>query len=319
MPTLPSSTNTHTATLMIQRLLSSNNRWLAFLLLTITTMFWGGNAIVARGFYMDIPPVSLAFWRWSLATLIVLPLTWKYLRQDWQLIVKAWRIMLALSFFGIALFNTLLYIAAHTTSAINLGLMQTTLPVMVIVLCFVMYRESITYLQGTGVLFALAGGIVTVCRGDLDILLSMQFLPGDLWMLLAMVAYTFYSVLLREKPQIHPLSFVSTTFLVGTLILLPFYLWERSVSETPLHLSPGLFAAVGYLSIFPSIFAYLFWNYGVSVVGPTLASLFVALVPLFAAAMSLMFLDDPLKLFHIAGLACIVTGIVLANMRKVRV
>lgn len=301
---------------MMQRMLLSHNRWLAFALLTLTTLFWGGNAIVARGFYMDIPPVSLAFWRWSLATVIVLAFTWKHFRRDWPLIIRSWRIMLLLSFLGIALFNTLVYTGAHTTSAINLGLMQTTMPIMIIVLCFFIYQQRITRLQGLGVLFALAGGVVTVARGELDILLSMQFVPGDLWMLLAMVVYAFYSVLLREKPQIHPMSFVSATFLIGALILLPFYLWERSISESAIQLSPALFAAVAYLAIFPSILAYLFWNYGVATIGPTLAGMFVTLIPVFAAGMSLLFLDDPLEMYHIAGLIFIVAGIVLANMKK---
>lgn len=296
--------------------LTSNNRWLAFVLLTLTTLFWGGNAIVARGFYMDIPPVSLAFWRWSLASMIVIVISWRQLRRDWSTIIKSWRIMLLLSLLGIALFNTLLYQGAHTTSAINLSLVQTTMPLIVIVLCYVMYRERITGLQTVGVLFALAGGIVTISRGNLEILLGLKFVSGDLWMLLAMVIYALYSVLLRERPKIHPMSFVSATFLIGSLLLLPFYLWERTVTEASITLSPALFGSVAYLAVFPSILAYLFWNYGVSVIGPTLAGLFVTLVPVFATAMSLMFLDDPLELFHIVGLVCIVAGIVLANMKK---
>ena len=301
---------------MIQRMLSSRSRGLAFILLIFTMLFWGGNAVIARSFYMDIPPVSLAFWRWSMATLIVLSFAWKYLRRDWRLIVKAWPIMMVLSFLGITLFNTLLYTAAHTTSAINLGLIQTTLPLIIILLCFVLCHERITRLQTVGVLFAVAGGVITIARGDLDILMGMQFVPGDLWMLLAMVAYGLYAVLLRERPQIHPMSFLGATFLMGTLILLPFYLWERAVAETPITLSAGLFGALAYLSVFPSILAYLFWNYGVSVIGPTLAGLFVSLVPVFATALSLLFLDDPLELFHIAGLLLIVSGIVLANLKK---
>lgn len=300
----------------MQNLLSTHNRWLAYILLTLTTLFWAGNAIVARGFYMDVPPVSLAFWRWSMATVIALAFSWQHFRRDWPLMIKSWRIMLALSFLGIALFNTLVYTGAHTTSAINLGLMQTTMPIMIIVLCYFRYRERITTLQGVGVLFALAGGVVTVARGDLDILLSMQFVPGDLWMLLAMVVYAFYSVLLREKPAIHPMSFVAATFLIGAVILLPFYLWERLVTQTEIHLSLGLLGAVGYLSIFPSILAYLFWNYGVATIGPTLAGMFVTLIPVFAAGLSLMLLDDPLELFHIAGLVFIVAGILLANLKK---
>lgn len=299
---------------MIQHMLSSNKRWLAFILLTVTALFWGSNAVIARGFYMDITPISLAFWRWFVATLIVLSFTWKHIQHDWRRIIKAWPIMLALSVLGISLFNTLLYVGAHTTSAINLGLMQTTLPLIIILLCFVLYREHITLLQTMGVLCALAGGAITVARGDLNMLLAMQFVPGDLWMLLAMVVYGLYAVLLRERPQIHPLSFLGATFLVGSLIILPFYLWECAVTEAPITLSKGLFAVIIYLAIFPSFLAYLFWNYGVSVIGATRAGMFVSLVPIFATALSLLFLDDPLELFHIAGLGFIVTGIVLANL-----
>lgn len=301
---------------MKQNLLSINSRWLAFILLTCTTMFWAGNAVVARGFYMDISPVSLAFWRWSLAGSVALFISWRHLRRDLPLILKSWRIMLVLSFFGIALFNTLVYTGGHTTSAINLGLMQTTMPIFIIILCYIIYRERITALQGVGVLFALAGGVVTVARGELHNLLNMHFVPGDLWMLLAMVVYAIYSVLLREKPKIHPLSFVSSTFLIGAFILLPFYLWERLGSDATITLSPALFGAVAYLVIFPSLLAYLFWNHGVAVIGPTLAGMFVTLIPVFAAGMSLLLLDDPLEGYHIAGLLFIVIGIILANWKK---
>lgn len=299
---------------MIQRMLASNSRWLAFVLLTVTALFWGSNAVIGRGFYMDISPISLAFWRWAVATLMVLSFTWKHLQRDWLRMVKAWPIMLLLSLLGISLFNTLLYTGARTTSAINLGLMQTTLPLMIIVLCFVLYGERITRLQAMGVLCALAGGAITVARGSLNSLLDMQFVPGDLWMLLAMLIYGLYSVLLRERPQIHPLSFLSASFLIGSLIILPFYVWECAVTSTPIILSNGLFGVIIYLAIFPSLLAYLFWNYGVSVIGATRAGMFVSLVPIFATALSLLFLDDPLELFHVIGLVFIVAGIVLANL-----
>lgn len=301
---------------MIQRLLSSDNRWLAYLLLTLTAFFWGSNAIVARGFNADIPAVTLAFWRWSLATALVLPFTWKYFVRDWRPMLRAWPVMLALSFLGITVFNTVLYYAAHTTSAINIGLVQTTMPVMIIILCFTIYHEGITPAQGLGVMLALSGGIVTITRGDLDVLLNMSFVPGDLWMLLAMVAYSLYSVLLRERPKIHPMSFLGCTFLVGTVVLLPVYLWERVIVDAPVIISTKLIASVIYIGIFPSILAYLFWNYGVAKIGATRAGLFITLIPVFATALSLILLDDPFETFHAFGLAFILCGIVMANLKK---
>ena len=218
--------------------------------------------------------------------------------------------------YDIAFFNTVLYYAAHTTSAINIGLMQTIMPVVIILLCYVIYREGITRYQTLGVIAALLGGIVTVSRGDIDVLLGFRFLRGDLLMIIAMTAYGLYSVLLRERPRIHPMSFLGCTFLVGAVLLLPLYLWERTIVHAPVNLSPQLFASILYLAIFPSTFAYLFWNYGVSVIGPMRAGLFVTLVPVFAAALSLIFLNDPLELYHGVGLVCILVGIVLANIKR---
>ena len=198
-----------------------------YLLLILPPLFWAGNSVLARGVADLIPPVALSFWRWCLALLILLPLTRKQLIQDWPVIVANRGIIFVLGLLGIASFNTLLYTAAHTTTAINITLTQAVMPAIILLISYLFFRDKVTRLQLTAVMLCVLGAGYIVIQGDLQRLLHMQFVRGDLIMLLAVILYALYSVLLRKRPAIHPLSLLTCTFAVGTVLLLPLYLWER--------------------------------------------------------------------------------------------
>jgi drug/metabolite transporter (DMT)-like permease len=286
-------------------------RWVAYVLLTLTVFFWGSNAIVARGFYTDVSPLTLAYWRWTTACLFLLPFAWPYLRRDWAVIRSSLSTLIVLGALGISGFNSVLYHAAHSSSAVNITLIQTAMPVVIILLGFGIYGERIKRGQAVGVLLGLLGALVTISHGSLDTLLQLDFVGGDLWMVLATLLYALYSVLLRGRPEIHPLSFLGTTFIIGSLFLLPWYLAERIVVPDAVNFSSGLLASVLYIAIFPSILSYLFWNHGVARVGANVAGLFITLMPIFTAVMGLLILGEPLYWFHLAGLILILLGIVL--------
>jgi drug/metabolite transporter (DMT)-like permease len=258
----------------------------AFFLVAVAPMCWAGNIVLAKGVAAMIPPAALSFWRWAVAFLILLPLTWPYVKRDWKTAVAGWRILGLLALFGVTSFNTLLYLAMHTTTAINGALIQTTMPAVIIVISLILYGERVSRIQTAGVGLCVVGAGVVVIKGHWQALIDMTLVQGDLLMIVAVVLYALYSALLPKRPAMHPMSFMTYTFGLGCLGLLPLYLWEMSVLGT-FTLTPGVAGSIAYVAIFPSIVAYFCWNRGVAVIGANRTGLFINLIPVFAATLNL--------------------------------
>ncbi len=283
-----------------------------YLLTAVAPLCWGGNIVLARGVADIIPPVSFAFWRWTIAFVILLPFTWRTARQDWSRVVKSWKIMSVLSILGISFFNTLLYTAVHTTTAINGAMIQTAMPAVIILATLLMYKEKVTRLQLLGVAICIFGAFIVILRGRWDTLLGMSFAPGDILMIGAVILYALYSALLRQRPAIHPLSFLIYTFGLGIVFLLPLYVWELAGSATMI-LTPHVILSILYVALFPSIVAYFCWNRGVEVLGANRTGLLINLIPVFASLLAILFLGETLQAFHIIGMALIFGGMILFN------
>jgi drug/metabolite transporter (DMT)-like permease len=166
----------------------------------------------------------------------------------------------------------------------------------------------------SGVVLCILGAAVVVLRGDLQVLLHLSFVQGDILMLIAVMCYGIYTVLLQRRPPIHSMTFLSMTFGIGAMMLAPLYWWENRAMQ-PMVWSSQVAAAVGYVAVFPSIVAYFCWNRGTELIGPNRAGLFINLVPVFAAIMSLVWLNEPPKSFHLVGMGLVVGGMVLFNLR----
>jgi len=287
------------------------------LLLVLPPLFWAGNTVLARGIADIIPPVAMSFWRWTIALLILLPFTWKQTLNDWPEIKKHWKIISLLGLFGIASFNTLLYTAAHSTTALNIALTQSVMPVIIVVISFVLFRDRITRIQIFAIILCTLGAGYIVIHGDWHRLLQLEFVIGDLIMLLAVGLYALYSVLLRKRPDIKPMSFLTTTFAVGVVLLLPLYLWERQTAA-PLELTQPVILSLLYVSVCPSILAYLFWNQGIHEIGANQAGLYINLIPLFASLLAVLFLDERFQSYHFVGIILITSGLLLFNLRFLR-
>lgn len=195
--------------------------------------------------------------------------------------------------------------------------MQTTMPLIIIAISYGLFRDTISLKQVFGIVFALIGAIFIIIRGDWQTLATLSLNPGDLWIFLAVVCYATYSSLLRSRPAIHPFSFLAVTFALGSLLLLPLYLWEN-LNGRIMSLNLVTALSVGYVAIFPSILAYLGSNRGVELVGANRAGLFIYLMPLFGSIMAMVFLGETLQFFHAIGMSLILVGILLVtNSRKV--
>ena len=286
----------------------------AYLLLTLTAVFWAGNAVVGRGARELIPPVSLSFWRWAIAFCLILPLAAPHLRRDLPALVRAWPDILVLGALGIGAFNTLLYTGLQTTTALNSILLQSAQPGFVLLFGLLIFRDQVSWREVLGAMVALAGALVIVSAGELGMLLRLRLNLGDALITVAVVLWALYSVLLRRRPAVHPLSFLAATVGVGVCCVAPFYAAELLAGEqiTP---APESWLAIAYVAVFPSVLAYLFFNRAVELVGSAAVGQYLNIMPVVGAVLAMVFLGERLQLYHLAGAALIGAGIVLATFR----
>lgn len=289
--------------------------WRPYLILSMAPLCWAGNIVLARGVIDIIEPVGFAFWRWTLAFALLAPFAWRHAAHDWALVVRHWRIMVFLGLTGIASFNTLLYIAVHTTTAINGALIQTTMPAVIILVSLMSFGDKVSKLQSCGVALCILGAALVVLHGRIMSLLHLSLVQGDVLMMVAVVLYALYSAFLRRRPPVHPLSFLVYTFGIGAAGLLPIYLYETAVHTETTVFTMAAAASVLYVAVFPSIIAYFCWNHGVAALGANRAGLFINLIPVFATLMAVIWLGESLKAYHLTGMALIASGMLLFNRR----
>lgn len=300
---------------------SAGQVMLAWTGLILASLFWAGNALVARAFHQAIPPMSLAFWRWVLALLILLPFIAVPLWLQRKLLLAQWWRLLVLSALAIAGYSALLYSAAQTTTAINMTLLNTCLPLVLFLGAGFMLGEWPERRAWWGMALAAAGLLVIISQGQWRSLIELQFTHGDLVILLSIADWALYSLLLRrwsaQLAAISGLQLLGVLMALGIPMLLPFYLLELARGQVFL-LSATNLAAIAYTAVFASLFAYLAWNFGIKVLGASRVALSNYLMPVFAAILSWWLLGEALQGFHWTGAALIFSGLLLANSKPAR-
>lgn len=282
-----------------------------YVLLTLAVLFWSGNFIVGRAVTDLVPPVGLAFWRWTVGLLLILLIGRQHVVEDFRALKTSWRILLVLAALGIATFNTFVYLGLHTTTAVNALLLQSAMPVVILTLTFFLFGERPGIAPATGVVISMAGVATVASAGDWSALASLSFNGGDLWVLAAVGAYALYSVLLRKRPTVHPLSFLAATFALGALMLLPLYVYEH-IAVAQVRPSAAAFLAIAYVAVFPGVLSYLFFNRGVELAGANAAGHFIHLMPIFGSVLAVLLLGESIAGFHILGGLLIAAGLALA-------
>ncbi len=282
--------------------------------LAAANLLWAGNIVLARGIAGLVPPVALAYWRWTGAFLVSLPFAWPHLRRDAAALRGHWRIMLVLSATGIATYNTMSYIALARTSALNVLLLQSAQPVIILLWAAGLYRERPGPRQALGVAVSLAGVLVIAAHGSLAALAGLRLGAGDLWVLGGLTVYGLYCVQLRHRPPVHPLSFLSCAMGIGSCLILPVYLGEYATGAR-IVAGAASWAAMGYMMVFPSFVAYLLINRGIELIGAGRAGQSMHLMPLFGAILAVLFLGERFRGYHAAGIGLIGAGILLASWR----
>ena len=286
---------------------------LAYSLMACAALLWAGNIVLGRAASVSVPPVGLSFWRWAVAFAIFLPFVLPLVRKQWPVLRREWRLLAILGLLGVAVFHTFLYIAVNTTTAINVSLIYAATPALVPLLARLVLSDRIGTRQAAGIVLSSLGIAIVVTRADWDALRALQFTTGDLWMIAAVIGWSLYSVLVKRRPaDLHPNAMLAGMMGCGLLMILPFYLWEALTART-MPLDWNTTWIVGYVAIFASIIAYLCYNRGIELVGPSRAALTAHMLPVFAAIWAVIFLGETLHLYHLAGAAAVVIGIVLSG------
>jgi len=283
-----------------------------YLLLSLTSLFWSLNWVIGRAIVGHVTPLSLTWIRWIVAVSAMLPFAWPGIRAHWPVIRRHWKVIAWLGFWGTGLHNAFAYVGLQYTTATNGVSLNSAIPILIILLGWLIYRETITRLQMVGVAVSLAGILVIISRGDPVVLAQLRLNKGDLIVLFGMVFWAAYTVFLRMKPAELPgLVLLACCGLVGICLLTPLMLLEMTLLGGRIEFNPATVAAMFYVGIFPSFVGYVFWNRGVHEVGPNIAGIFVHLMPAFGAILAWLFLDERIFVFHVVGIALILAGIAL--------
>jgi len=285
-----------------------------YLLLSLTSLFWAGNIVLARFVAGHVPPMTLSCVRWIGAFLMLLPFAWPHLKADWPALRAKLPLMLVLSATGFAFNNAISYWALQYTEALNALLIQSSGPLFVALWSLVLFGVRLTLAQFFGIILSLTGVLVIILRGDFSALASIHFNRGDLMFGGAVLSFGLYSALMPHRPRTHALSLISFTIGCGAVLLLPFSIWEF-LSGVRLQPDALTAATMLYVMIFPSTLAYLFFNRGIALIGPNRSAPFLHLVPVFGSAMAILLLGERLRLFHLTGYALVLAGIVIASRR----
>ena len=265
-------------------------------------LFWAGNFIVGKAVSSQHIPIGLSFWRWFLATLIFTPFVLKAIIKEKDIILKHLPKIVILSLLSISAFNSLAYISLQYTSALNATILNSFIPIFILIIVSLFFKEKISRYQVMGIFVSLLGVFIILSRLDINIIKNITFNKGDLWMLLAALDWAMYSILLKylRPTELRAMTFLGIMMILGTIFLIPVYL-ANPFNESMITLNKDVIYALAYIAIFPSIISYLAWNYGLQKIGAALGGQYIHLMPIFGAMMAVLFLGEKIELYHILG------------------
>lgn len=281
-------------------------------LLTLTAVFWAGNAVASRLAVGHISPFLLVFLRWVMVLAVLWPLYGGQVRAHWGEIRPRLGSITLMGVLGFTGFNALFYTAGYYTSAINIGILQGSIPVAVLAGAFFMYGTRATLVQIMGVLITTIGVVVVATQGTPLSILDIGLNRGDLAMLAACVFYAFYTLALRNRPDMPGIAFFTLLALISAVTSVPLLILEAATTGLQMPTLQG-WAVTLFVAIFPSCLAQIFFLRGVDMIGPGRAGVFVNLVPVFAAILAVMLLNEPFAVFHAVALVLVIGGIWLAQ------
>jgi drug/metabolite transporter (DMT)-like permease len=284
----------------------------AYLLLIFTTLIWGANAVAARLAVGEVSPMMVTFARWVVCCVALGFTSRREIAVHWRTLLPAWRFIALMGTLGLTGFNALFYAAAHHTTAINIAIIQGTIPVLMLIGSFFYYRTRIRGIQLIGVAMTIIGIGVVASRGDFALLKSLAFNIGDVWMIIACVLYAVYALALRNRPEVPAIVFFAAMAAVAAVSALPLVVAEAAMGQFFWPTPRGI-ALVAFIGLLPSFISQITFIHAVGLIGPARASVFLNLVPVFGPLLAVLILGEPLSLYHAVALVLVLGGIYVAE------
>ena len=290
---------------------------LAYLLLTLSALFWAGNFIVGKfATLFEIPPLTLNVLRWLSVWLILMPFTYKEIYNNLPYVKKNWLVISFMGLITISTFNSVVYYALNHTQVINAVLVLAAIPAATIIFSSFMNIEKTNTFQLLGLFLSIIGIGAIISNGDTQKIISLNFNKGDVWMLLCVITWALYSTLLKKnKFKFSQFTLIQLMVTAGLFFLIPQLFYEKSIG-LEVNFNKAFFIILFYVVVFPAIAAYYCWQKGVQIIGPNRATMFIQLMPLFSAVMAIIIFKEKFQLYHFVGATFIVSGIYLSNKKK---
>lgn len=296
---------------------TARNRSVTYILLALMPLLFASNIIIGRAASADTPPIAMAFWRWLLAVIMLLPFAWGGLRRQWRQIANEGPFLFLLGALGMGICGAVVYIGLGLTSATNAALIYASSPVFIVVIEAILLKKPVSREQTLGIILAILGVVIILFKGEIRRIIQFHFNPGDLYIALASFSWAVYSVLLRNKrlASYGTLPLFTMIAMAGVIVLLPFFLWERGTAgDVPPQLGPWL--SIAGVALMPSVLAFLIYKYGIRTVGPSHTALFLYFMPVYAALLAIVFLDEQLHIYHLVGLLLVMSGVIMATVNS---
>jgi len=285
------------------------------LMLCLATLGWGGNTIASRLAVGEVSPMMLIFLRWGVVVAIILTLYRKEMLETLPIMRKRWLWVALMGGLGLSMFNSLFYIAGHYTTAVNLGIIQSTMPALILMGSFLVFKTRINLRQCVGLLIALLGVVAVISQGSWQKLAVLTFNMGDVLMLIACLFYSGYTLGLRGRPNVSSMVMMGFFAIFAWLATIPMLAIEAYTTGI---IFPGVngWLIIAYVAIMPSFLSQVFFMRGVDLIGPGAAGLYTNMVPVFAAILAVLLLNESFHLFHLTALILVFAGIYLFEIKK---
>jgi len=289
------------------------DNYLPLVLLFIQPIFMASNLIVARGGIEFVPPISLAFWRWAIVFIILLPFTYLPLKKNFKILIKEYKKLFFLGAMGCGVCGAFPFLAGETTTVTNMGIIYTSSPIFIILITAFFFGEKISLAKMIGLVACLLGVFLIIIKGDLDLLLNLNFTIGDIWMLAASIGWALYSVYLFYWKSNLPIfqRFTLVAFF-GAGSLFPFYIFEEIMIKKTLFNSDFFVWAI-FAAVSPGIIAFSMYTYVQKKLGASLTGFTLYIFTIYAAIYGYLFFDEKLETYHYVGTILVFFGVYLAK------
>ena len=286
-----------------------------YLLLILTTLMWSANGIAGRLAIGEVSPMVIVTMRWLLASMVLFAFARRQIVADWQVLKHHLPLVIFGGVFGFTAFNALFYLAAHHTSGVNMTILQGSLPIFVLLGASIVLRGATTRLQWIGILLTMAGVATVASQGSFETLMALSFNVGDIWLVIACMIYAAFTLTLRKRPKVSGIGFFSILAVAAFLSSLPLLGWEWTSGDLQWPSVRG-WEILTFVTLGPSLLAQLFFLQAVELIGPSRASVFTNLVPIFGPMIAIIVLGEPFHLYHALALVLVLGGIALAEWRR---